>query len=314
MKSTILRLALFCGIPLALSACGGGGSSTGSSYSGATTQATVTTTNAQALSVDAYNGGQVGAAMTAVGATTGQAGGEAAVAPRLVALGGTIEETVQRILAGEGSGTQTAAGVSVTVSVPGLYGGSLTYSISYNALSGDFSGSMTFSDFRESPNGPSLSGGVTFSGVYSGGQFTTFTISMSAVTVTEGATSYTAGGSIAMSHSGNTDTVTMSVVLKNNATGQSFWVKDYVYTSTTSGTGQVSVTLTGTYYDPVHGYVTISTLVPLTAGTLGGEPTSGQLSFAGAGGSSARLTFTASGYVLEVDTTGSGTYVTVPVT
>src|SRR6266581_1272911 len=57
-------------LSLLLAACGGGGGGsapTSVSYGGATTQATVTASNATTLSVDAYQGGQAGSALSVMG-------------------------------------------------------------------------------------------------------------------------------------------------------------------------------------------------------------------------------------------------------
>ena len=100
----------------------------------------------------------------------------------------------------------------------------------------------------------------------------------------------------------------MSMVLLDSSTGKTYWVKDYTYTMSTTGT----LTLSGTYYDPVHGFVTISTATPLAVTSAGAWPTAGVLLFSGANGSKARLTFNPTGYVVEVDLSGGGSFVPVP--
>ena len=96
------------------------------------------------------------------------------------------------------------------------------------------------------------------------------------------------------------------MVLLDSSTGKTYWVKDYTYTLTGS-----SLTISGTYYDPDYGYVTVTTVTPLQVASTDAWPTAGVLLFTGANGSRARLTFTSTGYTVEVDT-GSGFYTTVP--
>lgn len=128
--------------------------------------------------------------------------------------------------------------------------------------------------------------------------------------MSEGGNSYTAGGNISLSQADGTKNVKISLVMKNGSTGKTYWIKDYAY-SITSGSPQ-TLTITGTYYDHDYGYVTISTLTPLQVTSLNTWPTAGVLLFSGSNGSKARMTFTFSGYTVEVDTNGNGSFITVP--
>lgn len=299
---------------LLLAACGGGGGGgapAAVTYSGVTTQAVVTTANARSLSVDAYQGGQAGSTVSAMGVVEESGGAEPVSAPRLRALGNTLEGSVKQLFpTGVPGRPAAAAGASAVVTVPGPGGGSLTYSIYVNEITYAFSGTITYSAYKGDPAGPAISGAVTFSGVYNpvSDTFTSFTISFPYLAVTDGGATFVTSGSVTTTVTGGTETTVISLVLLNSVTGKTFWVKDYTYTLTTAG----ELTITGAYYDPVHGYVTISTLTPLQVTTPDAWPTAGVLLFSGANGSKARLTFTATGYIVEVDLTGSGVFTTVP--
>ena len=106
---------------------------------------------------------------------------------------------------------------------------------------------------------------------------------------------------------GLSETVTMSMLITNNTTGRTYWLKDYLLNLS----GDM-LTISGTYYHPTHGYVVMSTITPLTVTGIDATPTSGELLFAGSNGTKARLTFTSVGYTIEVDAAGSGTFVTLP--
>jgi hypothetical protein len=121
-------------------------------------------------------------------------------------------------------------------------------------------------------------------------------------------------GSEAYSNSGTEETVTMSAVVTDNVSGRTYWEKDYNLTF--SGD---SLTLSGTHYDPVYGYVVFSTITPITVTAIDATPTSGQLLFSGSNGTKVRLTFFSGGRnsgggspTVEADTTGDGTYVVIP--
>jgi len=300
-------------VSLLLAACGGGGGGGGSapasmSYGGATTQATVTASNAKALSVDAYQGGQAGSTVGMMGVVQDN-GGAPAYVSRPQVLASTLESSVKQVLAAGTGGTATAAGVTQQVTIPGPAGGSMSYTISVDPTTYAFSGTVTYSAYKADPNGAAISGTMTFSGVINMATqtFSSLTVSFSSITVTDGGNTFSAGGSVTLTLSGSTETTVVSLVLQNSVTGKTYWVKDYTYTLSAQGT----LTVTGTYYDYVYGYVTVSTLTPLTVSSSGSWPTGGVLLFTGANGGKARLTFTATGYTVEVDT-GNGIYTPVP--
>jgi hypothetical protein len=301
-------LLVLAGLSL-LSGCGGGGGSSaggGSGYTGVTTQATVNTSNAKALSADAYSGSQVSAAVSGVAKEATDAGGQQ---PLLQEVAGMLERSVTTIVNVPASAAKSvAATVTVQNTVNG-FSGSYTYSISVDQSSGAFSGVITFNQYKETSLSFTISGPISFSGVYSQatGTFSSLNISLNNLIGTNGSRSYSLGGSESYSTSGATKTVTMSVVLTDNVSKLTYWVKDYALTLVGS-----LLTISGTYYDPAHGFVVISTVTPLTVTTIDATPTSGQLLFSGRNGTSARLTFTSTGYIVEVDTAGNGTYVVVP--
>jgi hypothetical protein len=299
-------LLVLAGLSL-LAGCGGGGSSAGggSGYTGVTTQATVSTSNAKALSADAYSGSQLSAAVSGVAKEAPDASGQP---PLLQEVAGMLERSVTTIVNVPASAAKVAAATATAQNtIPG-FSGSYTYSISVDQSSGAFSGVITFNQYKETSLSSTISGSIAFSGVYSQatGTFSSLNISLSNLIGTNGSRSYSLAGSESYSTSGTTKTVTMSIVLTDNVSKLTYWVKDFALTLVGS-----SLSITGTYYDPIHGFVVISTVTPLTVTTIDATPTSGQLLFSGRNGTTARLTFTSGGYIVEVDTAGNGTYVVV---
>jgi hypothetical protein len=302
-KKLLLSIAGFA----LLAGCGGGGGSAAgapSAYNGSTFQATVTTGNAKALSADAYSGAQLSSAVSGVAKETTGSSGRPALLQEAAAI---LEQSVTSIVTLHTSAAKIVAATAQN-SANG-FSGSYSYSISYDQASGAFSGTVTFSQYKATSTSTTISGSIAFSGVYNQatGSFTSLNISLNNVSGTSGAKSYNLAGSESYNGNGATRTVTMSVVLTDNVSGRTYWVKDLTLAFTGS-----SLTVTGTYYDPIHGYVVISTATPLTVSAIDATPTSGQLLFTGSNGTKARLTFTGSGYTVEADTAGNGAYVVVP--
>lgn len=305
-RFTVTMMAASLFLLVLLAGCGGGGSSASlaPTYTGSTTQAVVTTSNAKALSADAYSGSQLSSAVSGVAKETTDSSGQSAL---LQEAAGILESSVATILDAPKSSPKVVAATAQNT-VNG-FSGSFTYSINYDQASGAFNGTVSFSQYKATSISAAISGSIAFSGVYSQatGTFTSLNISMSNLIGTNGSKSYSLAGSVAYSTSVATKTVTMSVVLTDNVSSRTYWVKDLTLTLAGS-----SLSVTGTYYDPVHGYVVISTVTPLTVTTMEATPTSGQLLFTGSNGTKARLTFTSGGSIVEADTAGNGTYVVVP--
>lgn len=299
-KRVLLAIA---GVSLLAGCGGGGGGSSASGFNGATNQASVTTSNARALSADAYSGSKLSAGVVGV-AKVAASGSEQ---PLLQGTAGILERSVTAILGTPVASAQVAA--STTQNTITGFSGSYTYTIDYDQSTGAFSGTMTYTQYKETSDSFVISGSITFSGVFSQatGTFTSMNINMNNMTGTSGGKTFGMSGSISYSTGGAKSSVTMSVILSDSVSGHTYWMKDYTLTLTGS-----SLSMTGTYYDPVHGYVVISTVTPLAVSAFDGTPASGQLLFHGANGTKARLTFTSGGYTVEADTAGNGSYVVVP--
>ena len=97
----------------------------------------------------------------------------------------------------------------------------------------------------------------------------------------------------------------MDFLIRENLTGEVFWVHKYVLSITELGGLESEVAITGTFYHPVHGFVTISTPSPFVMNTTQEWPTSGILLCEGAGNTSATLIVNDEfSYTIEVDRDG----------
>lgn len=291
-----------------LAGCGGGEggsfSNIPAAYTGKTTQATVTTANAKALSADAYSGSQFSSAVSGIAKTADAEGDHAALMQRTAVV---LENSVATIIAAPKSGAKVVAATIQNTEYG--YGGSFSYTINANQATGVFTGTLTFLQYQETSGSVAMDGEIIFSGAYNmtSGAFTNLNMSMNNLIGTEGSVSYSMTGTVSLSTSGTTKNVTMSVVLTDIVSKRTYLLQDFSLTLTGS-----SLTVSGLYYDYVNGYVVISTVTPLTVSAIDATPTSGQLLFTGSNGTKARLTFSGAVSTIEADTAGTGTYVVIP--
>lgn len=306
MRSRIIAVMMVTFVTggFCLTGCGGGGgtSNTSSSYKGSTTQATVTASNAKALSVDAVNDVQNA---TAIGIVGKNLSGVSATSPKVVAIKNTLENSISRIQAK--SAAKTVA--STEQGTEYGYSGSFNYAGNFNESTGVFTGSISFNQYREMADTASLSGSITFAGVFNQAtdEFSSLNITLTDLQSSLESETLVLNGSMALTNAGYTQNLSLSLVLLDVGSNRTYWLKDF--TLALSGD---TMTVSGVYYDHLNGYVVISTVTPLTVSSYSGEPTSGQLLFSGSNGTKARLTFTSSGYTLEVDENGNNAYIVVP--
>lgn len=293
-----------------LAGCGGGGS--GSSltvtYTGATTQAVVTVSNAKALSADAYSGSQLSSAVSGVGKEANISSVQSAP---LQETSGLLQQCVMAVAGSKTSAKNVAATAQGTIQG---YSGSFSYFVNKNQVSGAVSGTISFSQYASTATSAILNGFIdfygtgTFSGLYgpdAGSINDSLTITISNLTGTIAGQSFSLTGSVAYSVGNATKIVNMSIVLTDNISKRTYWLKDYIQTLAGN-----SLTIAGNYYDPVHGYVVISTVSPLTVSAVDAAPVSGQLLFTGRNNTKARLSFNNGGHTVEADI-GNGVYVVV---
>lgn len=307
LKKMLLVGAMFS----LLAGCGGGGAGVAdpaanlpAAYTGNKAPATVTTANAKALSVDVYNFSQDAASLNVLGKAVAGNGAQSSLLLQAVRI---LDETVSK--AGAVSKSESKV-VALTVTSPPIYGysGSYSYSISVDTNSGSTSGTLYFTQYKADSSSVAINGTVTFSGVFNQttGVFSSFSMSMTSMAVTDGTANITLSGKLTASINGSTKTTTMTLAVTDS--NSTIVLKDY----TLQLYNNSSLTVTGTYFDPVNGYVVISTLTPLIVSDLSATPTAGVLLFTGSNGTKARLTFTTGGYIVYADTVGNGTFILVP--
>lgn len=286
--SALLVLSLFG--TLLLSACGGGGggSSIPAEYTGSTEPATVTSSNAETLVLDAYeSGGQAdGLAVVPL------ADSDSHVSPSIDRVSSLLEK-VALSLAPDLTGDPTVSTMASDPPVAGTCGGS--YVVTLNQGSNSASGSILFNGYCE--GGVTINGGISFSGTGDGNGNVSVTMTFGNLTSSESGQAFSLHGSITMNFNSISEsgTMTLRMVFADLSNQETLFVNYTV--GVTTGSGYEDVTISGRFYAHHHGYLQISTDTPLR--TLDGEfePSSGKLRFDGAGGTWA---------IYEV--TGPGTY------
>lgn len=293
-------------LTIMLSACGDSGGGGGITYTGVTTQATISDTNATTLSTTAYQGGRVGSASSTIGIVQDSQNGQISHSRTLVTIQ-VLEKTFREIDLTPMSSVIVGAVVSVNDTISGDCGGNVAYSISADDQTGDFTGQFTFNNYCS--DNDTLSGSASVSGQIDMDteEITSLNLSINNLTISSGGDSFTIAGNIALNLSSSPITVTMSLLLRDD-TGKVYWVKDFSMTFTEQ-VGFIEINMTGRFYHPDYGYVDLSTPTPLSINSSDDYPSSGVLVLSGSGNTKVRLTADSSTtFHVDADTDGDGDY------
>jgi hypothetical protein len=269
---------------------------------------------AEYLTVGAYEGGRTGAVIGQLGAVqpvnnVGNIG-----YCRVLKVSQILEGSLRQVdYMSRSEEIFIEAIYTETDTIKGNCGGSASYSVSVNDQTGDFSGTLYFSDYCE--DGITISGDVSFSGKVDlvTEELVKFSLSFSALSGTSGSESFTLHGTITTDLTLYPYVMTLSVMVRDNSTDKVYWVKDYTML-VTGGASYIDVELSGTYYDPDHGYIAFMTTTPFRIYYDDESPSDGVLIATGETGSEggstmARLTVMSSAtYQVEADTNGDATY------
>ena len=306
-------------ISLALiSGCGGSGSSgssesSGLTYSGSTAQAEITEQNASQLSANVMTVGSNSSAFDTISLSENQTAGENDSGPFIFpAMTAIIKDTVHQIDLSLpmphdlSAALQTQSGTFNGDCATGD-NGSASYSIQVDDKTGVFSGNFEFSNFCVDIT--VINGSTQFSGTVNvqTEEMQSFTLAFNDLTVSSGELSFTFDGSIEMNLNSSEAGTTMNILVRNDQTDDVYQVVDYSISVTDNGSYE-AIKISGTFYDPDNGYVTVSTPEPLLYENSATYPYSGRIVLTGAEGSTAQLTaVSATTCRLQVDADGDGT-------
>ena len=297
-----------------LISCGGSsGSSSGLSYSGSTNAAEISEQNAAQLSANVMTVGSNSSALNTIGTMENHSYENGSKPFILPAVTAALKDAVNQMdLSLSASQDLSAAVQTRTDTVSGNCAagdnGSAAYSIQVNDQTGAFSGSLKFSDFCVDRT--MIDGTTTFSGTVDvqAEEMQSFSLTFDDLTVNSGELAFTFDGTFTMNLAASATGATMNLLVKNEMTGDIYQVKDYSI-SVTDYYSYKAIEISGTFYDPDNGYVTVATPEPLLYTNSATYPYAGQIVLTGSGGSAAQLTaVNATTCQLKVDADGDGSY------
>lgn len=302
-----------------LAACGGGGGGSGSnggpspvSYTGVTTQAVVTSANADDLSGGAVLGGATGTATSLTGVETDET--ISPVKMRSVVVSTALKKSLARMnFTAGGNSVVTGVMVSDSGTIPGTCGGSAPYSITLDDVTGDFSMTVSFNGYCD--DGDTLTGSVNLSGKMNlvTLDFTALNLSTSSLAVVSGVDSFTIAGSIASTGiTSNSENLLMTLDIRDG-TGTTYRVQGLnwamTYDSPSVGADRMRI-VSGRFYHPAYGYVDVASTSDFLSLSTSDYPYAGTLVVTGSGGTRAQLTANndAQTFTVVVDTNGNTIY------
>jgi len=320
MKNRIGVFSVIMGTFSVLSflACGGGGGgSSGSPYTGLTSQASLSQANVDNVAREAYGQSDLTVSAAPILAHTGP-GSPHMGNSKALALVSLLQGVVERIALPSVSSLRPLSSTranpltieTVSDTILDGFGGSASFTVTVDTVTGDFSGTLTFAGWHGEGGGV-ISGPSSFTGNYDqvAGEFTWVRFTFQSTTMVDTADSVTITGSVELSITGTSVSATVEIYLLDNGTGKTVWINGFNMTITVE-TSYVNIALWGRIYLHDYGYVDVSTPIPFRFDTGNTFPASGIFLARGSQGRSARLVVIdgSTGYFVEGDLDANGTY------
>lgn len=312
MKRLFVLSAAALVLVILMTACGGGGGAgggnSGVTYTGLTTQASLTSANANVLFSLLWNGG------TSSGSSSSPKAAKAKLDVGIVPLAKRLVRKTEAYGIGFTVTSENARyAVPINQTYNGTVSGTLTIAGSLDNITGVGSVTMTYANFNDG-DGYAYDGTVTFqvNGYdFANGIITDATMSFALWTIKSAGSDVSVSGSIQMRASvqNNSETMTINMDGRDNNSKETFRFANLalmaVYDSLLRPTSKTE-TYNGRMYVEKFGYVEVGTVSPCVYSNLQADPSSGgPIVLAGVGNSSARVTPVSTSYVkIEVDADG----------
>lgn len=292
-----LRAAVLLSIVMLYVGCGGGGGGGGSSdnYTGSRSQAAITDGNAEVIMLGAYVGSQVGRNTGGMSAQVGISSGGPSL-PITYILNKSIKDIYDK--GGLTFKSPTKASEE-DETYPGDCGGSVSI-VETSSTTGD----LIYDNYCVM--GITLDGTVHATLISDTDTATELSLNYANCTLTANCFSIKEDGRVVIRMTDSNIRATYSsFCLTNNGTGKTSMVDDYVVTIYSD-----YMTVSGRFYYPDYGYVTIST--ESTVYFDSGGAYDGVLLATGSDGSKSTITFSDGYYYsIDVDDNGDGTFETI---
>jgi hypothetical protein len=303
---------LLCIVALSLMTiigCGGGGDDGGDGGGAASLQATVTSGNAQDLVAGALVGGLIGSAFNVASTDAEPATNEHNVSFRWLRVAQVLEDALLQVdLSPQSDGPFITATQNVSETIPGSCGGTASYTLQYDEVSGDFSGSFSYNNYCDGNN--TISGDADFTGTFdlsdpNNPTFETMTFTFTNLTTGD----IIMNGAIDFDLTSSPETIIIDVSFQDISTGKVYRVENYVVYITEDLVDTIIEISSGNWHDPDYGYVNVSTTTEFILHHGYEWPASGVLIVTGANNTKARLTAkNSSQCLIDADTDGDGAY------
>ncbi|GAB4243361.1 MAG: hypothetical protein OHK0028_21820 [Deltaproteobacteria bacterium] len=292
-----------------LPACGGGGGGGNASpYTGLTTPAVISASNADNIARLAFQGGDLGASTSLAPARTGDTP-KTAGKPMVLTLVPFLSGAANAVFPGPAA---VRAPQPRSTETGRLYDGQgigwADFTLNVNDQTGQFTGAFVFTNFHGDGGGV-IDGRVAVSGV--AGQYSVqilFDFQSVHVVDPGSGEDLSAYGTLNLAIEPGTGNVvggvTLNMVFVDNVTHKTLWLSD-VTLGETVGTGFVDVTISGRIYLHDYGYVDMTTVMPFHYPSGDSFPSSGRFIVTGKDNTKVQLTVVdSSRYRLDVDTNG----------
>jgi hypothetical protein len=307
-----LSCVIFLGI-LSIIGTGGGGGGGGSTpqitYTGLTTQAEITDANAELFAAGAFGAGRTGTTFSDMG-TVEKSSNVNISGFTAFSISQTLKNAVFQI---DLSSITSPPFIGATQSGTdeGPCGGTASYSMQVNETTGVFSGTFTFKSYCDSD--VVITGKTTVSGTINLVTMNIEDIQFHFESLSDG--NSTLRGDLDMDFTVDPIRAEFDTYLKDNATGTVYWASNYVMNITDTGYYVDVEIISGDYYEPDYGYVTVET--PDTFRVIYTDiwPLSGTMIATGTGNTKVRLTAISNTQCqIDADLDGDDTYEWGPVT
>ena len=213
----------------------------------------------------------------------------------------------------------TRAPVTTSESFNDSYGiGSMWISQTFDNVTGNFSGSVTFNNYHPLPNpNDYLNGTLYVSGTFdiNNTEIQSFSISSKSISgvlngVSISLISFSCSANIVSYYPIFSGDLSFSFYLQNDNTGKVLWYNNYAIHASKVSSTVIELNITGTFYHPDYGYITLTTPYnDIEFYSNYGEPKSGIILATGANNTNIKTTFISNTtYRIEVCDDGDGLY------
>jgi len=288
---------------------GGGGGPPPIAYVGLTTPATITESNSEDMVFGSLLGVETGTSFAlSAESQDKQSQNEQAktisIHPNVIDFPLVLNNTSKNInfivLKKYSLSTAVSAVRTATDIINGNCGGTATYTLNINDITGAYDGTFIFSKYCE--DGIVILGDTNINGTVNlaTGEIITISYVFESLTVDD----FIYKGNVFVNDAVTPQIITLDLLAKDSGSDKVYWAKEYSILITEINATDSEIEVTGTYYDPGQGYVTVSTPEPLLVSTED-WPILGILLCVGDKNSKARLTaINESSYKIEADTDG----------